>query len=719
MKKLFKERPKLAKILITVIVVIIVSIFFANGANSYYYDTVYGEEVATGNAFSNDFGTKKNLNEPTVIGCLFGEFTGNYMFMIKPMTSKIFLPTLGIFLGIGLVASLFIFANKEAKDARREGHEHGKKRVATEGDIKAYIEKFVDKVADYNLRFSERISLSLDNKKCNRNANVVVIGGSGTGKTFRYIKPNILQYNSSQIITDPSGELFANYSPWLNSKGNIVYCFNVKNMELSNNYNPLLNVYDENGELSPTKIDILVDLYMKNAKAGKEAGGGDPFWDKSEKAFLTAIIYHVLENDEICIEDKCFKTVLDLSQMASPDPNDPTAETELTKRINACAKRMKMRGKQPKAPMYYATFLTAGDKTASSIVVSTAVDLQIFATPAVDRLTRHNTRYPDMNINLDDLANTQSYLFLGIPNTNQAYNFLVAMIYSQLYERMYDIGDNMARRYTLTTSAKPTIGMAQFNPFYSREELDNFVRDVTPETVEDYIVPIPHAEDSVFYHLQYNGVCYKKSLNKQAIIDAVKNIPKLEVRHDVENALPVAVNFLLDEFKNIGEIPNFLTILATSRKYRIGSHVIIQAKSQLEVMYKDNEWMNVFGNCDTVLFLGVPDADTDSKKYIQEACSKTTIMQKSVSTSKTGTSISYTPTEVDTLALSDIDAINSGGRDDCIVIVRNTNPVIDHKIFPVTMERWKEAEGKAKDSEWAIEKFYTNKNKNILDMILV
>lgn len=112
------------------------------------------------------------------------------------------------------------------------------------------------------------------------------------------------------VVTDPSGDIFRSFAPYLLSKGYNVYLFNASDFTLSNHYNPLLNVYDSNGEISEQQVDVLVNLYMKNAKAGKESGSSDPFWDKSEQAFLTALIYFVLENDNIPRYDKCFNTIL-------------------------------------------------------------------------------------------------------------------------------------------------------------------------------------------------------------------------------------------------------------------------------------------------------------------------------------------------------------------------------------------------------------------------
>ena len=166
---------------------------------------------------------------------------------------------------------------------------------------------YIDNNMLFGVYKGEYLGLSLNNKKVNRSANVLVIGGTGTGKTFKYIKPNILQENCSMIITDPSGDIFRSFAPYLLPRGYNVYLFNASDFTMSNHYNPLVNVYDSNGNISETKVDILVDLYMKNAKAGKESGGSDPFWDKSEKAFLNKALLitepeaiFTLKKDLIC-----------------------------------------------------------------------------------------------------------------------------------------------------------------------------------------------------------------------------------------------------------------------------------------------------------------------------------------------------------------------------------------------------------------------------------
>ena len=536
----------------------------------------------------------------------------------------------------------------------------------------------------------------------NRSANVLVIGGTGTGKTFRYIKPNILQENCSMVITDPSGDIFRSFAPYLLTKGYNVYIFNLNNMALSNHYNPLLNVYDSNGEISEIQVDILVDLYMKNAKAGKESGGGDPFWDKSEKAFITGIIYYILENDAFAKEDKCFNTVLRKVQEAKAecDENGEPQDTQLTKEIKEWQARMERQGRSIKTPIYYDTFLIAPEKTANTILITTAVDLQIFATSDVDRITRYNTKYPELNINLDDIATTQSYLFLGIPQSHQAYNFLVAMLYSQLYGRLYELGERKLRNKWHIGEFK---GIPKFAPFDSKEQAEDFFKNVTTANIEE----TEYVNATKMYLLKYKNVVYKKSIRRETIEELIHNLNNMQIWQNGggDPSLPIHVNFLLDEFKNIGEIPNFLTILSTSRKYRIGSHVVIQDIGQIKTMYKDGEHETLLANVDTTIFLG--SILHDDKEAIQKMLGKTTIRQKSTSSSNSGISTSYTPTEVDLLSLDQISAINQNGRNDCIVIVRDCTPFVDEKLNLLEHKRWKDV---CAVKNFDLERYYINNN---------
>lgn len=713
------------KVRITAVVCAIISLFFAVQSISY-----------------TNFCVAEKKETPSAMGAAFGWLTEADVPFDLSITDKSLsngLTTFFIILVVSAIIAAIALASADTKKKSRVGHEHGNARLGTNKDFQKFKNTFMDMESqkkpnpmmtdpdyiDNNMLFGmkngEYLALSLNNKKVNRSANVLVIGGTGTGKTFKYIKPNILQENCSMIITDPSGDIFRSFAPYLLSRGYNVYLFNASDFTLSNHYNPLLNVYDSNGNISETQVDVLVDLYMKNAKAGKEAGGGDPFWDKSEKAFMTAIIYYVLESDEFGTDgskveedgtqwDKCFSTVLKLVQQAKVD-DETDEDSPLTQRMNAWFKEMDRIGKPYKCKQYYDTFLIAPQKTANTILITTAVDLQIFSTFEVDRITRLDYEHSQMNIDIDKIATQQSYLFLGIPQSHQAYNFLIAMLYSQLYSRLYELGERKLRgKYHIGYRA----GTPVFDYFDSFEEALDFFNHITKDDIEE----VGYINSQKMYNIMYKNKCYKSSVLKEPLEKFIEDIDagKMIIWAGDEfaggdPALPIHVNFLLDEFKNIGEIPNFLTILSTSRKYRIGSHVVIQDIGQLKTLYKENEHETLLANVDTTIFLG--SILQEDKETIQKMLGKTTIRQKSTSSSNSGLSTSYTPTEVDLMSIDQIAAINQNGRDDEIVIIRDTTPYVCRKLLLTEHRRWCKVQ-EVKKKGINAENFYRNNNENDL-----
>jgi type IV secretory pathway TraG/TraD family ATPase VirD4 len=368
-------------------------------------------------------------------------------------------------------------------------------------------------------------------------------------------------------------------------------------------------------------------------------------------------------------------------------------------------------GRKYKTKLYYDTFLIAPQKTANTILITTAVDLQIFATVEIDHMTRYNEDYKDLNINLDKIATEQSYLFLGIPQSHQAYNFLIAMLYSQLYNRFYELGESKIRgKWHLGYR----IGTPVFAPFESEAEAKEFYETVSKEN----IVPNVYINGTEIYSLMWRGKCYKTSMLKEPIEKWIEDLDKdkmyIWAGDDFaggDPSLPIHVNFLLDEFKNIGEIPNFLTILSTSRKYRIGSHVVIQDLGQIKTMYKENEHETLLANVDTTIFLG--SIQQEDKEYIQKMLGKTTIRQRSTSSSKSGPSTSYTPTEVNLMSIDEISAINQGGRDDELVIVRDTTPFLCQKLNLTHHKRWQKV-CDVKKLHLDVTKYYRNSEKQEL-----
>ena len=567
----------------------------------------------------------------------------------------------------------------------------------------------------FGVKNGEYVGLSLNNKLSNRTANVLIIGGSGTGKTYKYVKPNILQENCSQVITDPSGDIFRSFAPYLLSKGYNVYLFNVNDFTLSNNYNPLENAYDVNGNIVETQVDTLVALYIKNAKSSNEAGksSGDPFWDSAEKSFITSLIYYVLEEDENYLKEgfeatytrkpsrgervpdsqlndkgeviektkvqgydggRCFSTILKLAQEAEVS-DDSNKKSPLAIRLEDFFARKP----NNKTKDYYKTFAGCkSEKTASTIVLCTTIDLQLFATTDLDRVTRTHP-IPEMNINFDRIGSQQSYLFLGIPQDDQTYNFLVAMLQAQLFKRLYQLGDKKMRG---KWHIGYRVGTPIFDYFDSEEEAKTFYETVS----ENHIIEDKYINDKVMYKIRFNKRDLKVSPVREVLVELIKNIDKMYIWSGdkvagSDPALPIHVNFLLDEFKNIGEIPNFLNYLATVRKYRMGLHVIIQDVGQIKTMYKENEHETLLANVDTTIFLG--SILTEDKEFMQKMLGKTTIRQRSTSDSKSGQSVSWTPTEVPLLSLDEIGAINdpNSNRDDCIIVVRDCDPIVARKLL--------------------------------------
>ncbi len=700
----------LKKVIVFFIVCLAIGVFITLQASSYYNF----KDGKVSNAFE----------------CLYAWLSANPPFNPFPLNQAVAMISMLVGTGVPLIIGIFTHLNNDEKNQSRVGHEHGNARLATPDDYKLYSNRFMEQ-NDNNMLFGvykgKQVGLSLNNKLVNRSANVLVIGGTGTGKTFKYIKPNILQENCSMIITDPSGDIFRSFAPYLLSKGYNVYLFNASDFTFSNHYNPLLNVYNSYGEIDETQVDILVDLYMKNAKAGKEAGGGDPFWDKSEKSFLTALIYYTLEEDEDLLKEgfvckgiadpadktkefkaqgmsggRSFSTILKLVQEAKVSDDDEV-KSPLTLRLENFFKRRDDAHIPFKTRDYYATFQIAPQKTANTILITTAVDLQIFATKEVANITQKSD-IEELNIDINKIATQQSYLFLGIPQSHQAYNFLIAMLYSQLYGRLYELGERKLRgKYHIGYVA----GTPIFDYFETKEEAQEFYDTIT----KDDIKSTPYINDAVMWQIRFRGKVYKTAVSREPLEKLIDDIPKMyiwcgDTVAGGDPSLPIHVNFLLDEFKNIGEIPNFLTILSTSRKYRIGSHVVIQDIGQLKTMYKEGEHETVMANVDTTIFLG--SILKEDKEEIQKMLGKTTIRQKSTSSSQSGLSTSYTPTEVDLVSIDQISAINQRGRDDEFVIVRDTTPFMCRKLNLTEHKRWKDVKEAPKVD---LETYYRNTKK--------
>ena len=383
------------------------------------------------------------------------------------------LPLFTIF-GIGLYA-LNKYTSK--KKFHRKGEEHGSARWANAKERKSLADKpnkikisFKVKarnffeglklwkrrdkifVKDNNIVLTDEVKMSLNTRQTRKNLNVMVIGGSGSGKSRFYVKPNLMQANTSYVCTDPKGELLRSTGKMLEHHGYDIRVFNLIDMAHSNNYNPFEYIYDVDGHYSATAVIKMVNVLMKNTS--KENSSGDQFWDDSTKALLAALCFYLVECEdksrqnfsevmkllkkaEVKEGDEAYMSDLDLIFDALENPGKYTKEAEKlderVKKLNLIdlAKHDK-KSQEYMCLKYYKDFKKAAGDTAKSILISTAVRLQAFNIPEVMNLTCCD------NIHLETIADKPTAMYIIIPSSDDTFNFLAAMMYTQLFDVLYD-----------------------------------------------------------------------------------------------------------------------------------------------------------------------------------------------------------------------------------------------------------------------------------------
>ena len=518
------------------------------------------------------------------------------------------------------VAMKFIMKIRAANKKKfRQGTEYGSAVWGTEKDIEPYMDC---KDKDNNVILTQTEGLTMgkpSSPKYARNKNILVIGGSGSGKTRFFVKPNLMQMHSSYIVTDPKGtvliecgKMLERGRPVRDEKGNVSYqpyrikVFNTIDFGKSMHYNPFAYISKKNREKDILKF---VDVLIKNTQSSQQ-NGGDDFWVKAEKLLYTAYIAMIFtinppeeQNFETLIEminssecredDETFQNAIDrlfafIECWINDDfPNDVEISNEFQEmKANQPNKEQKRLGAFA-CKQYHAYKLAAG-KTAKSILISCSTRLAPFAIDEVLEITSYD------ELGLDKLGDELSALFVIISDTDATFNFLVAIMYSQLFNLLCTKADN-----------------------------------------------------SEGGKLNYHVRC------------------------------------LLDEFANIGEIPQFEKLIATIRSREISASIILQAKSQLKAIYKDNA-DTIEGNCDTTLFLGGKEKST--LKEISESLGKETI--DSFNTSNTrGQSESYGLNYQKLgkeLKSQDELAVMDGGK--CILQLRGVRPFFSDK-FDITKHK--------------------------------
>lgn len=403
--------------------------------------------------------------------------------------------------GIGLYVLMKITGKKKF---HRKGEEHGSSRWANKKEIASLLNKPPkpkkgekkprdqpkpkkgEFVMDNNIILTNDVKMSLNTRQTRKNLNVMVIGGSGSGKSRFYVKPNLMQANTSYVCTDPKGELLRSTGKMLESYGYKIKVFNLIDMAHSHNYNPFNYIYDVDGNYSATAVIKMVNVLIKNtSKEG--GGGGDQFWDDSTKALLAALCFYFVECEDKSMQN--FSEVMKLLKKAEVKEGSDDYQSDLDLIFDALEFPEKYQTEEVEhneqfkslnlidlaksakpasrymCLKYYKDFKKAAGDTAKSILISTAVRLQAFNIPEVMDLTCCD------NIHLEMIGDEKTVMYIIIPSSDDTFNFLAAMMYTQLFDVLYDRA-NFKHGGRL--------------PFHVRCLLDEFANGVTRSVLKRY-----------------------------------------------------------------------------------------------------------------------------------------------------------------------------------------------------------------------------------------
>ena len=475
-----------------------------------------------------------------------------------------------LLIGIAGAVILRMAVYLKGKNAKkyRHGIEYGSARWGTAADIAPYMDK--DFFQNIPMTQTERITMASRPKqpKYARNKNILVIGGSGSGKTRFFCKPSLLQTHSSYVCTDPKGTLLPEIGTFLERKKYRIKCLNLINFRKSMRYNPLAYIRSEKDILK------LVNALIMNTKGEGEKSSED-FWVKAERLYYSALIGYIWY--EATEEEKNFITLLDLINASEAREDDETYQSP----VDLLFSQLEEREPDHFAVKQYRKFKMAAGKTLKSILISCGARLAPFDIKELRDLMEYD------ELELDTLGDQKTALFVILSDTDSTFNFVAALMYSQLFNLLCDKADDF-----------------------------------------------------------YGG------------------------------RLPVHVRLILDEFANIGQIPNFDKLIATIRSREISASIILQSQSQLKTIYKDAA-DTIVGNCDSTLFLGGKEKST--LKEISELLGKETIdlyNQSENRGSQVSHGLSYQKLGKELMTQDEL-AVMDGGK--CIFMLRGVRPFLSDK----------------------------------------
>ena len=495
-----------------------------------------------------------------------------------------FLPTIngGFFTGVlmGIAGTVLIYfllkLDTDKNYAYKSTEVAGTGGFMTEKELEKYNKQLEPEPEDKalpspNMIMSMNFRRPIDMRAMIGNNNVLVVGGSGAGKSRFFIKPNLLQMNASFVTTDPSGEIIASVGQTMADHGYKVKIFNLSDMEHSNCYNPLHYIRNEAG------VGMVIDCFIKNT-TDKNGGKGDQFFTDAERLLYSACIFYLKDH---CTDEskKNFANIVKMVNSSAVDENNPMAYKSPLDSI------FEKLPKDSLAKKHYTAFKQASGKTLKSIIISCMTRLQPFMTPQVINLTKTD------ELELEKIGNEKTTIFIIVPQTDKTYNFLASMLYSQLFETLYHVAEQQ----------------------------------------------------------KANGG---------------------------SEMLKIPVRCMMDEFSNIGEVPEFPSRISTMRKYNISAAVALQDLSQIEAIYKDS-WRTLVGNCSSILFLGTQ--ETTTLKYFSEMLGKKTVKDRSQTLnrgSRSGSGKNFQNKGREVLTIDEMARLDPKN---CIVFTQNMRPVLDKK----------------------------------------
>lgn len=496
-------------------------------------------------------------------------------------------------LAIGGILRLAVYIKGKNAKKFRHNQEYGSARWGKHEDIEPYM----DPVFQNNVILSQTERLTMNSRPANpkyaRNKNTLVVGGSGSGKTRFFIKPNLLQMHSSYVLTDPKGTVLPEVGNALLKNGYRIKIFNTINFKKSMHYNPFAYVHDEKDILK------LVTTLIANTKG--EGKSNDEFWEKAEKLLYSALIGYI--HYEAPEEEQNFSTLLEMINAMEVREDDEEFKNPVDLMFDELAER----DPDHFAVRQYAKYKLSAGKTAKSILVSCGARLAPFDIKELREITAYD------ELELDTLGDKKTALFLIMSDTDATFNFLISMVYTQLFNLLCEKADDV-----------------------------------------------------------YGG------------------------------RLPVHVRCLIDEAANIGQIPNLEKLMATIRSREISAALVLQAKSQLKAIYKDNA-DTIIGNCDTQIFLGGSEQTT--LKDLNTILGKETIDMYNTGETR-GTSQSYNMNYQklghDLMSIDEL-AVMDGGK--CIVQVRGVRPFLSDKYDLTQHPKYRLTADADKRNWFDIEKF--------------